>query len=102
EGDTVAARRRALREQLVGAVPAMMGLLAWELEQLVGADDDLDRLLDRYLETQSLARRAWEWPKLLRNPLPAPLPLSPLAAARLFRRSTPRALIYAAGVRASR
>lgn len=102
EGDGVAARRHALRERIAGAVPAMMGLLAWELEQLAGADGELDRLLDRYLAMQSLARRAWEWTKLLRNPLPAPLPLSPLAAARLFRRSTPRALIYAAGVRAYR
>jgi hypothetical protein len=102
DGETLADRRRALRERLVGLAPAMMGLLAWELEQIVGAHDDLDVLLDRYLAAQSLGRRAWEWTKLLRNPLPAPLPLSPLVAARLFRRSTPRALIYAAGVRAYR
>ena len=102
DGDPVAARRGAVREQLVAALPAMMGLLAWELEQLVGAGGDLDALLDRYLRSQSLGRRAWEWTKLLRNPLPTPLPLSAAAAARLFWRSTPRALIYVAGVRAYR
>jgi hypothetical protein len=101
-GDTVAARRRVLREQIVGAVPAMMGMLQWELEQLVGPGGDLDALLDRYLATQSLARRAWEWTKLIANPLPVPLPISVTAATRLFWRSTPRALIYAAGARAYR
>jgi hypothetical protein len=101
-GNTLAARRRALREQIVGAVPAMMGLLHWELDQLVGPGGDLDALLDRYLAAQSLTRRAWEWTKLIANPLPMPLPMSATAAARLFWRSTPRALIYAAGARAYR
>jgi hypothetical protein len=100
DGDTNATRR--LRAQIVEAIPPMMGLLEWELEQLLGAGGDLDRLLDRYLATQSLARRAWEWAKLYANALPAPLPISATAAARLFWRSTPRALIYAAGARAYR
>jgi hypothetical protein len=101
-GDTLTARRRALREQIVRAIPATLGLLTWELEQLVGAGDDLDGLVERYLRAQPLARRLREWSKLLINPLPAPLPLSASAAVRLFARSTPRALIYAAGVRAYR
>jgi hypothetical protein len=86
----------------------MLGLLQWELEQLLGISGDpgaasaLDVLLDDYLASQSFARRAWEWTKLSVNALPAPLPISAAAAARLFWRSTPRALIYAAGARAYR
>jgi hypothetical protein len=105
-GDTTSAPH--LRAQIVDAAPAMMGLLQWELERLLGLGGDpsapsaLDGLLDRYLASQSLARRAWEWTKLYANALPAPLPISAPAVARLFWRSTPRALIYAAGVRAYR
>jgi hypothetical protein len=95
-------QRRALRAQIIAAVPAMIGLLEWEIEQLVGRDGDLERLLDRYLRMQTLTRRAWGWTKLLVNPLPAPLPISVRAAARLFWRSTPPALIYAAGALAYR
>jgi hypothetical protein len=96
------AQRRALRAQIIAAVPAMTGLLCWELEQLLGAAGELDVLLDRYLRAQPLAKRTWDWAKLIVNPLPAPLPLSAPASARLFWRSTPRALIYAAGALAYR
>ena len=91
-----------LRAQIVDAIPAMMGLLQWELEHLLGVGGDLEPLLDHYLASHSLARRAREWTKLYANALPAPLPISAAAAARLFWRSTPRALIYAAGARAYR
>jgi hypothetical protein len=99
---SLAAQRQALRSQIVAAVPALTGLLEWELGQLLGPAGSLDLLLDRYLASQSLARRAWDWTKLFATPLAAPLPLSAAGAARLFWRSTPRALIYAAGVRAYR
>lgn len=100
--ETADERRRALRAQITAAVPTMMGLLTWELEQLLGAHGELDDLLERYLASQSLARRGWDWGKLLVNPLPAPRPLSVPAALRLFWTSTPQALIYAAGVTAYR
>jgi hypothetical protein len=100
--ETAPARRRALRAQILAAAPAITGLLHWELEQLLEADGDLDHLLRRYLQNQSLAKRTWDWGKFLMNPLPAPLPISLAASARLFWRSTPRALIYAAGARAYR
>ena len=101
-GETVDEQRRMLRAEITSAVPAMTGLLTWELEQLLGTDGDLDTLLARYLQSQPLTRRTWEWGKLLVNPLPAPLPVSPLRALRLFWTSTPRALIYAAGALAYR
>jgi hypothetical protein len=100
--ESTAGRRRALRTQIIAAVPAMTGLLRWELEQLLGARGELDGLLDRYLRTPSIGKRTWDWTKLAMNPLPAPLPLSGRASARLFWRSTPRALIYAAGALAYR
>ena len=99
---TAAAQREVLRAQIIAAVPAMTGLLRWELEQILGASGDLDHLLTRYLRAQSFARRAWDWTKLFLNPLPAPQPISVTASARLFGRSTPRALIYAAGALAYR
>jgi hypothetical protein len=100
--ETAAAQRRALRAQIIGAVPAMTGLLHWELEQLLDATGDLDHLLGRYLATQPFAQRMWDWAKLIRNPLPAPLPLSAPVSTGLFWRSTPRALIHAAGALAYR
>jgi hypothetical protein len=101
-GATVQEQRRALRADITAAVPSMLGLLAWEFEQLLGAGGDLDQLLERYLRAQALARRVWGWGKLLVNPRPAPLPLSVPAGLRLFWTSTPQALIYAGGVRAYR
>jgi hypothetical protein len=101
-GESADERRPALRAQITAAVPTMMGLLTWELEQFLGTTGELDELLARYLAAQSLARRAWDWGKLLVNPLPAPRPLSVPAALRLFWTSTPQALIYTAGVLAYR
>ena len=101
-GESTATRRRALRAQILAVGPAITGLLHWELEQLLDAIGDLEGLLHRYLRTPTLARRARDWAKLLVNPLPAPLPLSGPASARLCWRSTPRALLYAAGALAYR
>jgi hypothetical protein len=96
-GETTQAQRATLRAQIVADVPAMTGLLAWELEQFLGTRGDLVRLLRLYVRTPSLARRAWDWAKLLLNPLRAPVPLGALASPPLVWRSTPRALLYAAG-----
>jgi hypothetical protein len=92
--------RAGLREGIRAAVPAVAGLLRWELEHLLGRQGDLEPLLDRWLATPTLGRRVWDWAKLVLNPLPAPLPISHVRAARLFFTSTPRALLYAAGARA--
>ncbi len=96
-GETADAQRAALRAQIVADIPAMMGLLSWELEQLLESPGDLRHLLGLYVRTPSLARRAWDWAKLLLNPLRAPFPLAALLSPRLVWRSTPRALLYAAG-----
>jgi hypothetical protein len=102
EGDFADTRWRTLRARIVAGIPAMLGLLRWELGQLLGGDDELEILLDRYLRAEPLARRVRDWTKLALNTLPAPLPLDGPAVARLIRRSTPRALIYAAGTLAYR
>lgn len=93
-------QREWLRRQALTAVPAVAGLLRWELEQLLGVSDDLPPLLRRYARTRPFGRRLWDWAKIALNPMPAPLPISPRRAARLFWISTPRALLYAAGASA--
>jgi hypothetical protein len=95
-GRTTEAQRAALRAQIIADIPAMTGLLCWELEQLLRARGDLARLLRLYVGTPSLLRRAREWTKMLLNPRRAPLPLRTLASPLAWR-STPRALLYAAG-----
>jgi len=102
EQDFADTRRTTLRGRIAAGVPALLGLLRWELGQILEADDELEPLLDRYVGGQRLARRMWDWTKLRLNPLPAPVPISLRACARLFRQSTPRALIYAAGALAYR
>lgn len=95
-------RRAWIRRALVGSVPAVTAVLRWELEELLGDTGDLRALLDRYLRAQPIMRRVWDWAKLALHPMPAPLPLGPLRSARLFRRGTPRALLYTAGALAYR
>ena len=102
ESDFIDVRPDTLRAKIVAGIPAILGLLRWELGQLLGDDDELEGLLDRYLRAPSLTARLRDWTKFGLNSLPAPLPISGSAAARLFRRSTPRALIYAAGALAYR
>jgi hypothetical protein len=92
--------RARLREAMLAAVPATTAVLTWELQQYLGADEELPALLTRYARTPGLGRRLYDWAKLILNPLPAPLPISHLRAARLVCRSTPRALLYAAAARA--
>jgi len=94
-GRTTAAQRAALRAQIAAGVPAMTGLLCWELEQLLGTRGDLARLLRLYVRTPSPMRRVREWAKLALTPH-APLPLRALRSSLMWR-STPRALLYAAG-----
>jgi hypothetical protein len=81
---------------MLAALPAVRAVLGWELQQYLDADDELSVLLARYARTPGLGRRLRDWAKLILNPLPAPLPISPLGVARLAWRSTPRALLYAA------
>jgi hypothetical protein len=99
-GADAEASRARLRQTMLAAVPAVEAVLGWELQQYLGAEDALPALLTRYARTPGLARRLRDWAKLIFNPLPAPLPISHLGAARLLSRSTPRALLYAAAGRA--
>jgi hypothetical protein len=94
---SLAAQRAWIRERIVAGIPAVTSVMRWELESLLGVRDELPGLLKRYLGTQPFARRAWDWAKVALHPFPSPLPLGPLRSARLFLRSTPRALLYVAG-----
>jgi hypothetical protein len=82
---------------MVAMVPTLTALLGWELEQMLDDRGPLTGLLERYLDAPGLRHRARDWARIALHPMPAPLPLSPVRAARLFWRSTPRALVYAAG-----
>jgi hypothetical protein len=90
--------RAWIRDEIRAAIPLTTAALRWELGQLLRAEGDLPGLLSRYLPLPGLGRRLWDWIKLALNTRPAPVPTSPLRAARLFWASTPRALLYAAGV----
>jgi hypothetical protein len=93
-------QRLWLRRRMLSAVPVTTAVLRWELQALLQTRAPLPELLTRYARRASLGRRVWDWAKLFLNPLPAPLPISHLRAARLFWWSTPRGLVYAAGGRA--
>jgi hypothetical protein len=90
-------QRAWIRERIGAAVPALAALLRWELGTLLGADAPLPVLLERWVAAPSWARRARQWARLAIHPMPAPQPLSPQRVARLAWRSTPRALVHAAG-----
>lgn len=94
----VATQRAWLQQGIVETVPTLAALLGWELERLLGARGSLADLLGRFVDAPRLRGRARDWARIALHPMPAPMPLSPLRAARLFWRSTPRALVYAAGV----
>lgn len=94
------AERKWVRAEIGGAVPALAGVLRWELAQLLGGDAPLPVLLDRWVTAQPWRRRARAWAKLALHPMACPLPLSARRALALARRSTPRALVYAAGATA--
>ncbi len=91
------AQRKWVRAEILAAVPAVSALLRWELGRLLGGDAPLPRLLERWTTAQPWRPRARQWAKLALHPMPAPLPLSPQRALALAARSTPRALVHAAG-----
>jgi predicted nucleotidyltransferase len=94
------AQRASVRAAIATAIPALAGLLRWELGQLLGGDAPLPVLLERWVTAPSWRQRARSWVKLALHPLAAPVPLSRLRALALARSSTPRALVYAAGAEA--
>ena len=92
-------RRRAwLRTRIADGAPSLAAVLTWQLETLLGVSGPLPTLLARWAAAQPRRRRLREWVKLAIHPNPAPLSLSPRRALALARHSTPRALLYAAGV----
>jgi hypothetical protein len=93
----VSAQRAWLRRRIVEGVPALSAFLIWELEQLTGARAPLPTLLARWAEGEPRGRRVREWVKLALHPNRPPVRLSARRALVLARRSTPRALLYAAG-----
>jgi hypothetical protein len=99
EGDALA-QRAFLRKRIVEAAPTLSAFLAWELEEITGERAPLASLLARWVAGQPARRRAREWAKLALHPNAAPTGVSPWRALALARRSTPRALLYAAGVTA--
>jgi hypothetical protein len=96
-GRTPEARRAGLRSGMVAGAAALSAVLHWELAQVLGGDAPLSVQLQRWIRTPPWRARARAWAKLALHPLPPPRPLSPLRAGRLALRSTPRALVHAAG-----
>ncbi|MBI2216256.1 MAG: hypothetical protein HYU51_03070 [Candidatus Rokubacteria bacterium] len=92
-----AAQRAWVRERIVAGVPAVASVLRWELEALLGMHGDLPPLLARWMRRHHWTRRAWDWTKVALHPVPAPVPLARIRAARRAVTSTPRALLYTAG-----
>jgi hypothetical protein len=93
-------RRARLRSAMMAGTAALSAVLHWELTQVLDGDAPLPMQLERWIGTPSWRQRARAWAKLALHPLPAPRPLSPARAARLALRSTPRALVHAAGATA--
>src|SRR5439155_1041765 len=91
------AQRAWLKRRIVDGVPALSAFLVWELEELTGRHAPLNALLARWTAMPSRSQRLREWVKLALHPNRAPLPVSLRRALALARRSTPRALLYAAG-----
>jgi hypothetical protein len=93
-----AAQRAWLRARIAEGAPTLGAFITWELEELLGVRAPLPDLLRRWAAAQPAGRRLREWAKLALHPNPAPLPLSPRRALALARHSTPRALLYTAGM----
>jgi hypothetical protein len=91
-------QRAWLRARIADGAPTLAAFLAWELEQLLGVRAPLPALLARWAGAQPARRRLREWAKLALHPNRAPLRLSARRALALARHSTPRALLYAAGM----
>jgi len=100
ERASVDEQRELLRGAILSAAPAVAALLRWELEQTISAGGELPFLLDAYTRTPSLRHRVREWARVVLHPMPAPLPITHAMIAGLVWRSTPRALLYAAGAQA--
>lgn len=99
-GASPAARREAVRRSLLDAAPAVVAVLGWELSRLLERAGELPELLEAWLRRPSLAERARDWVRVVLHPMPAPLPIAHATIPRLLVRSTARALLHAAGVRA--
>jgi hypothetical protein len=84
------AERPAAFERLLARTPELAARLP------AGFEQELE--LARWAGGQPARRRLREWAKLALHPNPAPLRLSPRRALALARHSTPRALLYAAGM----
>jgi hypothetical protein len=91
-------RRAWLRARIADGAPAVAAFVAWELETLLGARAPLPALLARWAAAQPARRRLREWTKLALHPNASPLPLSARRMLALARHSTPRALLYTAGM----
>jgi hypothetical protein len=91
-------QRAWLRARIADGAPTLAAFITWELEELLGVRAPLPDLLTRWAAAQPARRRLREWAKLALHPNPAPLRLSPRRALALARHSTPRALLYAAGM----
>jgi hypothetical protein len=91
-------QRAWLRARIADGAPTLAAFLTWELETLLGVRAPLPGLLARWARAQPAGRRLREWAKLALHPNRAPLALSPRRALALARHSTPRGLLYAAGV----
>jgi len=91
-------QRAWLRAHISDAAPTLAAFLTWELEEVLGTRAPLPDLLVRWAAAQPARRRLREWLKLAIHPNPAPLSLSARRALSLARHSTPRALLYAAGM----
>jgi hypothetical protein len=91
-------QRAWLRARIADGAPTLAAFLTWELEEMLGVRAPLPDLLTRWAGSQPARRRLREWAKLALHPNPAPLTLSARRAFALARHSTPRALIYAAGM----
>jgi predicted nucleotidyltransferase len=94
------AQRAWLRAEITGAIPALAGTLRWELAGVLGGDAPLPALLQRWIAAPPWRQRLRAWVKLALHPMPSPLPLRARRALALAGRSTPRALVHAAGAAA--
>jgi hypothetical protein len=92
------AQRAWLRARIADAAPTLAAFISWELEEMLGVRAPLPDLLRRWASAQPARRRLREWARLALHPNPAPLALSVRRAVALARHSTPRALLYAAGM----
>lgn len=90
-------QRKWVRDEILAGLPAVSALLRWQLGWLLGREAPLPELLAQWTRAQPWRSRARQWAKLALHPMPPPQPISARRAAALALRSTPRALVHAAG-----